>query len=47
LSASLGLATARSALAQTRAEKLFFVQRSKNVNEVHYDARSKQYDGRG
>jgi hypothetical protein len=28
-----------AALADVTAEKLFFIQRSKNINEVHYDAR--------
>jgi hypothetical protein len=28
-----------TAFAQVTAEKLFFIQRSKNANEVHYDAR--------
>jgi hypothetical protein len=28
-----------TAYAQVTAEKLFFIQRSKNANEVHYDAR--------
>jgi len=37
--AAFGLGTAPSALAQAHAEKLFFIQRSKNANEVHYDAR--------
>ena len=31
-------ATALSAFGQS-AQKLFFIQRSKNANEVHYDAR--------
>jgi hypothetical protein len=35
---SVALFTAYSALGQT-AHKLFFIQRSKNANEVHYDAR--------
>ena len=30
--------TAVSAMGQT-ANKLFFIQRSKNANEIHYDAR--------
>jgi hypothetical protein len=34
-----GGAVARTALAGLTAEKLFFIQRSKNANEVHYDAR--------
>jgi hypothetical protein len=33
------IAAAASALADFTAEKLFFIQRSKNANEVHYDAR--------
>jgi hypothetical protein len=33
------LFTGLSAHAQLTAEKLFFIQRSKNANEVHYDAR--------
>src|SRR3954451_3952917 len=33
------LFTGLSAYAQVTAEKLFFIQRSKNANEVHYDAR--------
>src|ERR1700679_2488596 len=28
-----------AAFAQVTADKLFFIQRSKNANEVHYDAR--------
>jgi hypothetical protein len=41
LLAAFGLAVffAMSAYAQVTAEKLFFIQRSKNANEVHYDAR--------
>ncbi len=35
---SVALFTAFSALGQT-ADKLFFIQRSKNANEIHYDAR--------
>jgi Domain of unknown function (DUF4833) len=35
---SVALFTAFAALGQT-ADKLFFIQRSKNANEVHYDAR--------
>ena len=35
---ALALTFAASALAQS-SEKLFFIQRSKNANEVHYDAR--------
>jgi hypothetical protein len=35
---ALALSFAATALAQ-RSEKLFFIQRSKNANEVHYDAR--------
>lgn len=35
---ALALTFAATALAQT-SEKLFFIQRSKNANEVHYDAR--------
>ena len=35
---ALALLTAFSASAQS-VEKLFFIQRSKNANEVHYDAR--------
>jgi uncharacterized protein DUF4833 len=37
---ALAFSTALS-LAQVTAEKLFFIQRSKNANEVHYDARVK------
>jgi hypothetical protein len=36
---ALALFTAVSAYAQVTAEKLFFIQRSKNAAEVHYDAR--------
>jgi len=35
---ALMISAAATALAQT-SEKLFFIQRSKNANEVHYDAR--------
>ena len=35
---ALALTFAATALAQS-SEKLFFIQRSKNANEVHYDAR--------
>jgi Domain of unknown function (DUF4833) len=35
---ALALSAAASAFAQS-TEKLFFIQRSKNANEVHYDAR--------
>jgi hypothetical protein len=38
LAAAAALLTALSAFAQGN-EKLFFIQRSKNANEVHYDAR--------
>jgi hypothetical protein len=34
-----GATIALPALAGVTAEKLFFIQRSKNANEVHYDAR--------
>lgn len=36
---ALMISAAAAALAQTTSEKLFFIQRSKNANEVHYDAR--------
>ena len=36
---AVALSGATTAWAQVTAEKLFFIQRSKNVNEVHYDAR--------
>jgi hypothetical protein len=37
--AALALSGATVAWAQVTADKLFFIQRSKNANEVHYDAR--------
>jgi hypothetical protein len=37
--AGLALATACSAFAQATVEQLFFIQRSANANEVHYEAR--------
>jgi hypothetical protein len=39
LVASVVLAAGAPALGQTSPEKLFFILRSKNANEVHYDAR--------
>jgi hypothetical protein len=36
---ALALTFAATALAQSTSQKLFFIQRSKNANEVHYDAR--------
>jgi hypothetical protein len=39
LASSVVLGAGLSALAQTTPNKLFFIQRSKNANEVHYDAR--------
>ncbi len=36
---ALALTFAATAFAQSTSQKLFFIQRSKNANEVHYDAR--------
>jgi hypothetical protein len=36
---AVAASTAISALAQTTPQKLFFIQRSKNADEAHYDAR--------